>query len=396
MQKIVVIEQNPNLKLLGKLLSKVEFTSVVLFDDIAAALNWYLENPVDLVLIGCCFPKSVAFDLITQFGWTSNNHNVPIVMLTSSNDENARIHALELGVTEFVSVPVNQTILVNRIKNLMRAYKNQKDYLLAQDRINELQKCEFVNCLTAGTALEFNNILGIILGSNGLNELFLEDLEQLNHEQFNQDIFFQLTEGLSSNSKAINDASLKGKQLVDRMLTYCRREAAVKKYQELNLIQFINNNLDFLREDLSRNITLKTDFSSPTPTIYLRNIDEIHLTQIFLNLFSNAKDGLNGEEGEIAITIDYENVIAINCSCCGLNFDGDFIVIRISDSGNGIDEKILNRIFDPFFTTKEVGSGTGLGLSVIAGLIHRADGYIKVTSQQKCKTTFSLFFPMLQ
>lgn len=390
MQNLLVLENENNSIFLGKLITKIESISIlpVFFHTALEALDWCEENTVDIVLIGCRLPIAISLDFLAQLQRILNNQNIPIILIASQSAMDIKLRALELGVTDFVSVPVEHIELETRIKNAFKTRLNQKNYLLAQEKIHELQKLEFMNCLTAGVAHEFNNILYIIRGYSDLNSLTIDDMDS------QYDSIDELKSSILSNSTKINKAVIKGKTLVEQMLVYCRRDEIHKEIKPLNVIDFMKENLATLRENLSKDIKLETNLDKITHAIYLQNINAITLTQILLNLLSNARDSLVKQSGIIELTVNDASHQQSQCSCCGIDFEGNFVELQVCDQGDGIDEVYLGRIFDPFFTTKEVGKGQGLGLSVVAGLVHNAGGYINVVSKPLEKTTFSLFFPI--
>ncbi|MEN9898728.1 MAG: hypothetical protein RLZZ66_2377 [Pseudomonadota bacterium] len=389
MQNLLVLENENNSIFLGKLITKIESIDIspVFFQGAPEALNWCENNKVDIVLIGCRLPIAISLDFLAQLQHILNNQNIPIIMIASQSAMDIKLRALALGVTDFVSVPVEQIELETRIKNAFKTRLNQKNYLLAQEKIHELQKLEFMNCLTAGVAHEFNNILYIIQGYSDLNSLTVDDIDA------QYDPLDEFKSSILSNSAKINKAVIKGKTLVEQMLVYCRRDERHQEIKSLNIIDFLKENLDSLRENLSKDIQLETNLDKITHAIYLQNINAITLTQILLNLLSNARDSLSKQSGKIELTVNDITHQQSQCSCCGVDFDGTFVELQVCDQGEGIEAIYMGRIFDPFFTTKEVGQGQGLGLSVVAGLVHNAGGYITVTSKPLEKTTFSLFFP---
>ena len=389
MQNLLVLENENNSIFLGKLITKIESIDIspVFFQGAPEALNWCENNKVDIVLIGCRLPIAISLDFLAQLQHILNNQNIPIIMIASQSAMDIKLRALALGVTDFVSVPVEQIELETRIKNAFKTRLNQKNYLLAQEKIHELQKLEFMNCLTAGVAHEFNNILYIIQGYSDLNSLTVDDIDA------QYDPLDEFKSSILSNSAKINKAVIKGKTLVEQMLVYCRRDERHQEIKSLNIIDFLKENLDSLRENLSKDIQLETNLNKITHAIYLQNINAITLTQILLNLLSNARDSLGKQSGKIELTVNDASHQQSQCSCCGVDFDGTFVELQVCDQGEGIEAIYMGRIFDPFFTTKEVGQGQGLGLSVVAGLVHNAGGYITVTSKPLEKTTFSLFFP---
>lgn len=126
--------------------------------------------------------------------------------------------------------------------------------------------------------------------------------------------------------------------------------------------------------------------------IPIRQLDEANFNQIIVNLSVNAAHAIADAKGSIKFHTGQVNLNSV-CSCCREKFSGKFVEISVSDDGAGIDPVVVDRIFEPFFTTKEVGEGTGLGLSVIAGVVHNADGHILLESKVGEGTTFRLLFP---
>ncbi len=107
-------------------------------------------------------------------------------------------------------------------------------------------------------------------------------------------------------------------------------------------------------------------------------VSNTKLQQILMNLAINARDAC-GEYGQIEIKVE-KRAVTGNCSACQESFSGEFVVLTIRDTGHGIPEDIQTKIFDPFFSTKEIGKGSGMGLSVVHGMVHSQRGHIIVTS----------------
>lgn len=386
MQTLLVIENNLSVELLKKLLGKIDFVSPIFFKDPKLALEWCATNEVDVIMIS--LPKRDAFYFMQQFQNVLDSQYVPVLMMASTRDIELKIKAFELNVTDFISIPVDQIELKHRIKNAAKMRMHQKSHLLAQKRIFELQKLEAVNCLTAGVAHEFNNLLSTIQGLSDLNKLNTQDLQQATLTQATID---ELSQEFFINAQRISMAVKRGKLMVEQMLVYCRRDETLSD-NRFNFYDFIKQNTKLLKDILPENVKTVVRLDTLNSSIYMESINITDLRQIFWNLFSNARDVFGGKSGTVEIEFELINSSNI-CSCCSMRFQGNFFKIDLSDNGQGINEEILPRIFDPFFTTKEVGSGTGLGLSVVAGLIHNAQGHIQVISMPDVKTTFSLFFP---
>ena len=386
MQTLLVIE-NQNLDILKKLLNKIDFVVTVFVQDGLSAFEWCDSNYVDVILLN--LPKLEALKFVEEVRTVENSQYIPIIMMASSRDLDMKIKALELNVIDFVSIPIDQLELINRIKNASKMREHQKKHLSDLKKIYELQKLEAVNCLTAGVAHEFNNLLLAIQGYADLNQLTSQDIKQAFPSNNTAD---DLSEDCLANSLQISTAVAKGKKLVEKMLLYCQRNE-MQQNSYLDLVDFLEEDISNLQEMLPKvSFNFKIDQANIKLPVYIDNINSNNLAQILWNICVNARDAFQDGKGTIDILLTQVND-EFNCSCCSVDFYGNFIKLDIRDNGLGISEEILPRIFDPFFTTKEVGSGTGLGLSVVAGLIHNSQGHIQVTSSPDIETTFSLFFP---
>jgi signal transduction histidine kinase len=151
--------------------------------------------------------------------------------------------------------------------------------------------------------------------------------------------------------------------------------------------------LDMMRPALTSLFQLHADVDSNL----IIQIDSTELHQILTNLIVNARDAMQ-HGGNVSISLKQVTKHDLICNACIETLEGDFIELSISDTGTGIDQKVIDHIFDPFFTTKPVGEGTGLGLSTVSGMVHDAGGHIIVqsnTTEPNQGTTFKLLFSVI-
>lgn len=265
------------------------------------------------------------------------------------------------------------------LRDISKRKLNEREQAALQQQLNHLQKLESIGRLTAGIAHDFNNILASMLGYNELNKYVAEELPD-----------GELKADLLHNAEQVEIAGSRAADLIKKMLTYCRQDESNKTEATIELTEVLNKILVMLHEIIPSTITIEADLLENT---YV-TIDETDLYQIIVNLVVNARDAMKTKKGVIKLGVyvggDYSAQI---CSACQEHILGRFVEIKIADSGEGINPAKLSRIFEPFFTTKEVGEGTGLGLSVVSGIIHKMNGHILVESQVGVGTTFKLLFP---
>ena len=234
------------------------------------------------------------------------------------------------------------------------------------------QKMQAMGQLAGGVAHDFNNLLTAIIG--------FSDLLLQRHTQGDPSF---------SDIMQIKNNANRAAGLVGRLLTFSRKQPLKPKL--LDMADEFSDLSSLLKRSIGAKVELKTDF--PADLGYVK-VDPQQLMQVFLNLAVNARDAMpNG--GVLSITCHTEVVDKAKTLGADIIIPGEYIVIDVADTGCGIPKENLNRIFDPFFSTKEgiAGSGTGLGLSTVYGIITQTDGYIYVTSSPNVGTTFTIYLP---
>jgi CheY-like chemotaxis protein len=188
-------------------------------------------------------------------------------------------------------------------------------------------------------------------------------------------------------ASSIQRSAVRASDIVKKLLSFSRDDK-INVHEISNFINIANETIDILKKLFQKNIQINSSFPGD---LYQVKIDATRLQQIIMNLSINAKDAIN-EKGEINITA--QNYIINNTmNSPGDLREGKYLLLQISDNGQGIDKRNLGKIFDPFFTTKEPGKGTGLGLSIIYGIIKSVNGKIEVQSELNVGTTFNIYFP---
>lgn len=250
---------------------------------------------------------------------------------------------------------------------------------LLRQQVNQMQKLDSIGRLTAGIAHDFNNVLASILGYN----------------EFNQDISDNMSESpvkyeLKHNVEQVRIAANRAVELINKMLTYTRQKVPRKIKETKPTAQVIEEVVNMLRSGLTSKFQIELDLDARLNI----DIDAIDMHQIMTNLLVNARDAMRSQgNGMIKIQLRLVHNVNSHCDACFRHISGDFIELSVADTGSGIDKETISHIFDPFFTTKSVGEGTGLGLSVVNGIVRESNGHLIVESKIGDGTTFKLLFP---
>jgi CheY-like chemotaxis protein len=186
----------------------------------------------------------------------------------------------------------------------------------------------------------------------------------------------------------INNAALRGKDLVQQILTFSR-EVDFKK-RPIQLQPVVAEVLNLLKASFPPSVEIKQQFDAKIGTVLA---DPTHIHQIVMNLCTNANHAMMKTGGILEVKLNAIKVDQKFAESIPNLKKGDYIRLTISDTGHGMDIKTKERIFEPFFTRKEVGSGSGLGLSVVHGIINNYGGAIVVDSNPGKGTTFTIYLP---
>lgn len=258
------------------------------------------------------------------------------------------------------------------IQDITELYRAEQDKQELQKQLQQSQKMEAIGQLTGGIAHDFNNILASIMGYTSLaRERFARDNEKL-----------------SSYLSEVETAGGRARDLISQMLTFSRGGSSEPCTLQMRVV--VKDSLKLLASTIPSSIMVKSHYENDLPKVLL---DPVQLQQLVMNLCINARDSIQGS-GEIDIRVyTSDPVDDAVCIACKQQIQTDNVVLEIKDSGSGIDSVLLDRIFDPFFSTKAVGKGTGMGLSMVHGIVHEHGGHIQVDSQPGEGSTFRLYFP---
>jgi PAS domain S-box-containing protein len=256
------------------------------------------------------------------------------------------------------------------ISDRKRAEK-EKDELESQ--LRQAQKMESIGTLAGGIAHDFNNILGAIMG--------FAELAQL--DASNGTV-------LEANLNEVVKAANRAKELINQILTFSRQSE--HKLKPLQLSSVIKEALKLLRASLPTTIEIHYDIKSDA--LAMANPTQIH--QVLMNLCTNAGHAMRENGGLLEVSLVN---VEFDAEFVGRHPEietGPYLQLTVTDTGHGMSPEILNRVFDPFFSTKETGEGTGLGLSVVHGIVKSHGGMIYAYSEPGKGSSFKVYLPAIE
>lgn len=240
----------------------------------------------------------------------------------------------------------------------------------SEEQLRQAQKMEAIGRLAGGMAHDFNNLLTAVLG---YSELLLNKLDDLNP--------------LTKYPREIKKAAELGVSLASQLLTFSRRQ--VVQLKGLDLSAVVIDMEKILHRLIGEDIELVTILN---PKLGGIKADKTQIDQIIMNLSINARDAMP-QGGKITLET---NKIYLDEDYANRHIEvkpGNYVMLKVSDTGWGMDEETVSHIFEPFFTTKDQEMGTGLGLSTVYGIVKQSEGYIDVQSKLGHGTTFKIYFP---
>ncbi len=240
-------------------------------------------------------------------------------------------------------------------------------------QLRQAQKMQAIGTLAGGIAHDFNNILTAIIGFSDLALGFVEKGSRL-------EVYMQ----------EVNTAGNRAKELVKQILTVARQSKTELIPVEIRLIA--KEALNLIRSTLPTTIDIRTSLDSHAIILG----DPTHIHQIFMNMCTNAAQAMEKGSGILTVSLSDSKLDRDTKEKPADLVPGDYITITVTDTGKGISEKDMEFIFEPYFTTKDAGTGTGLGLSVVQGIVKSYGGDISVQSEIAHGSTFTIYLPAIK
>ena len=259
--------------------------------------------------------------------------------------------------TEEASIsPIQNT--AGKIVNYVAVKRDITEELRLKNRLAHAQKLEAIGTLAGGIAHDFNNILFPIIG---YTEILMSDISS-------EDKTAQ------SSLEQIHVSALRAKDLVQQILTFSRQEKT--EYRPLKVQLIAKEVLKLLRSTIPKEIEITQRIDRNCGPVHA---DATQVHQILMNLATNACHAMESRGGRLTITL--QEIILDSPKVTGTDIpEGKYMELSVSDTGVGMSPDLIGKIFDPYFTTKEKGRGTGIGLSVVHGIVKNMDGHIKIDS----------------
>ena len=302
--------------------------------------------------------------------------------LKSGKTESNVVPGLPGSSTEWIelfSYPIKNaesgeiTGVVEFVRDITARKRSEKEKTELESQLHQAQKMESIGTLSGGIAHDFNNILSIMIGNT---ELALDKVPESN--------------SVHTNLGEIKTAGLRAKNIVSQLLSFSRKTE--QNLKAVAIVPVIKDAIQFLRSTIPSSIDIHADIVDSGEIVLA---DPVGLNQVIMNLCINASQSMEQTGG--TLTVNAESVILDNTSDKSEPdlAPGDYVKITVSDTGPGIDRKIIDRIFDPYFTTKDVGKGSGMGLAIVHGIVKNYNGSISVESAPGKGTVFLILLPKI-
>lgn len=261
---------------------------------------------------------------------------------------------------------------LGRIVSAIEIHNDITEKKRLEDQLRHAQKMEAIGTLAGGIAHDFNNILTAIIGYGTLLQLKIPGNDPL--RSFVDQI-------LMSTERAAS--------LTQSLLAFSRKQPM--HFKTVDLVALVERAQKLISRLIGEDIDIQIA-ANRTPVMIKADAGQIE--QVLMNLAANARDAMP-KGGLLTIETTVIDLDAAFIRTYGYGKVGTYGLLRVADTGTGMEEKTLKRIFEPFYTTKEVGKGTGLGLSIVYGIVKQHSGYINASSERGKGTTFMLYVPLI-
>jgi signal transduction histidine kinase len=362
-KRFLIIDDSPHdrelmKRMIGKVFSEASYVEVIhrqAFEEALRTLDY------SMVFVDYQLRWSTGTELLKTI--RARSSALPVIMVTDTGNEEIAAEAMKEGLNDYV--------LKKHLRRLPFAIQDCLERVQLQAQMRQAQKLESLGLLVSGITHDFNNLLTAIIGFAQLGITRTKRDASPFHEYFQQ----------------IHRSAEQGAHMTQQLLAFARGTPMEPKY--LNLNEQIHTLLKLLQTLLGSSV--KIDFHA-APNLSHIYADKTQIEQILVNLCLNARDAMP-MGGNLELMTEQIDIAPGSQHSTPHLQPGTHVLMRVKDSGIGMDEQTQARLFEPFFTTKEVGKGTGLGLAVVYGIVKQHQGVIRVQSRPGQGSTFYLYFP---
>jgi len=264
----------------------------------------------------------------------------------------------------------------NSIWDIIHQKRTDESRKRLEIQLRQAQKMESIGTLAGGIAHDFNNILSLIFGYTEIAKKRLASDSSVQPSLTN-----------------VLNAAERAKELVRQILTFSRQTEQERKPLQISVV--LKESIKLLRASIPTTIQIKHDIDNNAGNILG---DPTQINQTVMNLCTNAFHAMKEKGGLLTISLKPVEISQYDkkANSFEITAPGHYVVLEISDTGCGMDNKTIERIFEPYFTTKEKGEGTGLGLAIVHGIVQSSKGHISVYSEPGKGTTFKIYLPGIE
>jgi two-component system, cell cycle sensor histidine kinase and response regulator CckA len=342
------------------------------------ALIQLQQNDFAVVLLDVQMPNMDGFETAARIKEIPRAQNVPILFITAIHKDPFYIHqGYHLGAVDYIFKPFDPAILRSKVTVFVSLFRQQLQLKqqaqalhLKEQELFQAQKLEAIGRLAGGVAHDFNNLITGILG--------------LSHDIWTS---LEASDTRRDDMDEIIKASTRALGLTKQLLAFGRRQITSPRVLDVNSITV--DMMKMLKRLIGEDIELIVKNCSALKAI---KMDQGQLEQMIMNLVLNARDAMP-QGGTITLTTDNIDIGPENQSRSQPVPPGTYVLIRIADTGIGMETQTLDHIFEPYYTTKDKDKGTGLGLSTVYGVVMQCGGHIQVDSTPGMGTTFNIYLP---
>jgi PAS domain S-box-containing protein len=259
------------------------------------------------------------------------------------------------------------------VQDITASKRAEEENARLENQLRQAQKMESIGTLAGGIAHDFNNILSPIIG---FTEMTVTELPESSQSR--------------ANLEEVLTAAHRAKEMVRHILTFSRQDTQEMKPMQIRPV--VQESMKLLRSSLPSTIDIQVQLDEETGSV-MGDSTQIH--QLVVNLCTNAYQAMREGGGRLEVTLAETSVDMAKKAPCRDMLPGTYVCLSVKDTGHGIDQAIIDRIFEPYFTTKGPAEGTGMGLSMVHGIVKSHQGHIDVASTLGAGTTFRIYIPRM-